>query len=121
LANCQNLLKLEDIRIELDEIYGLAPIEVLNFYSILEARVLLNHLPLKSIKVLKKQIILSFDQLLVESNSQLREKIVSYFISRPKVYKMKPNFTITCIFKSDISIDTFVDFAKHIAVQIEAC
>lgn len=121
LSNCSDISKLDEIKSELNDVYGLTPDSLNNLFSILESRISLNHLPLKSIKVLSSSIILNFDKILVEQNSLLQEKIVQFFISRPKVYKLKPNYSVTCKFKDQITIDTLLEFAKYIAVQIEAC
>ena len=121
LANCYDFELLEEIINELVDQYGQLPNPVKNLYSILQSRIYFSNLGLKSIKVQSKTITLNFDQLELDQDEQLKNKVINTFMQRPKVYKIKPNYSVICSFKESITTETLIEFAKHIASQIDLC
>lgn len=112
---------LDNIKSELEDVYGELPIELKNLFTILYSRNYLNKLPIDSVKVTSKQIYLDFNQKELDQNNQLKEKLISLFMERPKVYKVKPNYSVICSFKDTISTENLLEFSKYIAMQMEAC
>ena len=121
ISNCTEMINLEPISDELFDLYGKQPKELNNLLLIMQSKILLQEFALQSIKVKSKKIDLKFDQNLITTDPELQNKILSVFMKRPKVYKLNPDFSINCTFKETISIDSFIDFAKHIAEQIHTC
>jgi transcription-repair coupling factor (superfamily II helicase) len=106
---------------EINDQFGLAPDKVKNLYTILRSRITVLNLGLISIKVQSKSIILNFNKEELEADEFLCNKVVSFFMQRPKVYKFSPNFSVNCSFKDKISPETLLEFTNYIAQQIEAC
>jgi transcription-repair coupling factor (superfamily II helicase) len=121
LANTIALDELESIIDEINDQFGLAPDKVKNLYTILRSRITVLNLGLISIKVQSKSIILNFNKEELEADEFLCNKVVSFFMQRPKVYKFSPNFSVNCSFKEKISPEILLEFTNYIAQQIEAC
>jgi transcription-repair coupling factor (superfamily II helicase) len=121
LANTITIDDLENIIDEINDQFGLAPEKVKNLYTILKSRISVINLGLISIKVQSKSIILNFNKEELEADEFLCNKVVSFFMQRPKVYKFSPNFSVNCSFKDKITPETLLEFTNYIAQQIEAC
>ena len=121
LANCYDFSQLDEIMSEISDQYGLPPEPVRNLNSILKSRIYFSNLGLTSIKVQSKTITLNFNKEELDLDDQLRSKVINLFIQRPKIYKIKPNYSVVCSFKEQIIPETLIDFAKYIAEQLEAC
>jgi len=121
ISGSKNNDHLEEIKAELEDIYGLIPNELENLFVVLNARNNFNKLPLDSVKVASKQIILNFNQKELDLNTQVKDKLIPLFMERPKVYKIKPNYSVICHFKDTVNIENLLEFSKYIAMQIEAC
>ncbi|MEX0797871.1 MAG: DEAD/DEAH box helicase [Bacteriovoracaceae bacterium] len=121
LSNASTLESLQLIIDEMNDIYGLSPQSAANLFVILESRIHFAKALASSIKVNSKQIIISFDQQEVEQNVQARNKIIDFFMQRPKVYKLNADFSANCRFKDSVSPDTLLEFSKYIAQQTDPC
>lgn len=118
LSSAKSMDTLSDLKSELTDIYGIYPQELENLFVVLEAKINLQTLPISSIKVMNKNVLLQFDEKILASDSEIRDRIVNFFISRPKVYKLNPDFSVKCSFKDIVDKGTFLDFSKHIAQHI---
>ncbi len=121
LSNCKSHDLLDEIIEEIEDQFGLSPQEAQNLYLILKSRINLQHLALDSIKVLSKSIILNFNQLEIAEDVTLRNKVIQFFMERPKVYKLNPNFSVNCSFKDSVKPETLLEFTNYIAQQIDPC
>jgi transcription-repair coupling factor (superfamily II helicase) len=121
ISNCDSLEKLNGYLEDLTEIFGVPPKELRNLFTILEARITLSFLGLKSIKVAGTIIILQFDQDYLESRSELRNQIIDSFLNRPKSYQFTPEFKLIYTSKSSITEEEFLQFSKDIAQKIATC
>jgi transcription-repair coupling factor (superfamily II helicase) len=59
-----------------------------------------------------------FDQEILNGNHQLRDKVLNFFMNKPKFYKLNPDSSVVALFKETVSPVMLVDFAKHIAAEI---
>jgi transcription-repair coupling factor (superfamily II helicase) len=121
LSNCEKIEELSDIHSELSDVYGAPPEEFTNLLAVLEARLVLAPMGVKSVQVAGKVIVVGFEKSLLESDQELRNRVVEFFISRPKVYQFSPDFKVTYSHKETVSLSTLVSFAKDIALQILPC
>lgn len=121
ISGAKSLIKLNEIKLEMQDIYGPIPEELGNLFTILESRNNFNKLPIDSVKVTSKQIILNFNKKELDTNTQLRDKLIPLFLERPKIYTLKPNYSVTCSFKDKVSLESLLEFSNYIAMQIEAC
>lgn len=121
LSNCDNFENLDLIIDEVNDQFGLPPEKVKNLYAVLRARIYLQNIGLTSVKVQSKTIILNFNKEELDNDEYLRNLVLNFFMKRPKVYKLSPNYSVNCKFNDTISIETLLEFAKYIAEQIEAC
>ena len=121
LSNSNSLEAFNSVVDELTDIYGLAPKALSNLYIILESRFHLSRISIVSAKVTSKQIVLGFGEKELEQKDQLRNKIIDFFIQRPKVYKLNPDLTVVCRFQDTVTPGTLLEFSKYIAQQIDPC
>lgn len=118
ISNCHTKEKLISIRENLEDIYGLFSEEIRNLFLILECRIELQDLGLKSMSVAGHNVNLRFDKELLDSNEVHRNKVVEFFLSRPKVYQFSPDYQVLCTFKDLVSQDLLLDFSRNLAEQI---
>lgn len=121
LSNSNQLERLEEISTELTDAFGMIPKELDALYSILRARIIFQPLGMRLIKVSGSQINLYFDQEILNQNHQLRDKMLNFFMNKPKLYKLNPDSSVSCYFKESVSHMMLLEFAKHIAGQMGVC
>jgi transcription-repair coupling factor (superfamily II helicase) len=120
LSNSRTLESIDNIMDEIGDLFGNIPAAVQNLNQILKAKVILGNLPIKSIKVGSQKVTIKFNEELLAQKEQIRDQIIQLFMSRPKVYKLSPKFSVVCSFKDNVTLDSFVEFADYIALQIDA-
>jgi hypothetical protein len=59
-----------------------------------------------------------FDQEILNWNHQLRDKMLNFFINKPKFYKLNPDTSVNALFKESVSHHMLYEFAKHIAAEM---
>lgn len=118
LSNCNDLNRLEEIISELGDAFGITPKELEALYSILRARIIFQPLGLRLVKVSGTQIGLYFDQEILNFNHQLRDKMLKFFMNKPKFYKLNPDSSVNAFFKEPVSHQMLLEFAKHIAAEM---
>lgn len=118
ISNCETVGQLEALREEFEDIYGVFPQEIHNLFTLLEVRIYLQTLGLKSLSVAGSNLILKFDPKVFESHVDLRDKVVQYFLSRPKVYQFTPDFKVIYAHKETIKQSDLIRISKEIAQQI---
>ena len=96
----------------------MTPKELEALYSILRSRIIFQPLGLRLVKVSGSQIALFFDQEILNWNHQLRDKMLNFFMVRPKFYKLNPDSSVTALFKEPVSHQMLYEFAKHIAAEM---
>lgn len=121
LSNSAKTEDLLETKEEIQDIYGTIPDDLNNLFIILESRIILSKLGIDTIKVAKETITLKFNQEILNSEEKLRNNVLNFFMQRPKVYKINPDYSIQCRFKETITKSTLLEFSKYIAEQIEAC
>lgn len=121
LSNCNNHEELNSLKEEMTDVFGMPSDELNNLFNVLEVRLNLQNLGVKNVQVAGKLIKLGFEKSLLESNEQLRNSIVEFFVSRPKKYQMSPDFKVSCTQKEEVSPTSLVQFSKEIAEQILPC
>ena len=121
LSNCNDMNRLEEIIQELNDAFGMTPRELDTLYSILRSRIFFQPLGLRLVKVSGPNIHLFFDQEILNHNHQLRDKMLNFFMNKPKLYKLNPDTSVTCLFKETITHNMLLEFAKHIAAQMGVC
>ncbi len=121
LSNSNELNRLEEIIGEITDSFGITPRELEALYSILRARIYFQVLGIRLIKVSSSQINLFFDQEILNHNTQLRDKMLSFFMNKPKLYKLNPDSSVTSFFKEPVSHHMLLEFAKHIAANMGVC
>lgn len=118
LSNCKDLNQLEEIISELNDAFGMTPKELEALYSILRARILFQPLGLRLVKISGSQIGLYFDQEILNWNHQLRDKMLNFFMNKPKFYKLNPDSSVNALFKEPVNHLMLYEFAKHIAAEM---
>lgn len=118
LSNSNDINRLEEVISEISDAFGLTPKELEALYSILRARIIFQPLGLRLVKVSGSQIGLYFDQEILNWNHQLRDKMLNFFMNKPKFYKLNPDSSVNALFKEPVSHQMLLEFAKHIAAEM---
>ncbi len=121
LSNCNDMNRLEEIVSDLTDSFGMTPKELEALYSILRSRIYFQPLGMRLVKVAGSQLHLYFDQEILNHNHQLRDKMLNFFMNKPKLYKLNPDTSVTSFFKEPIGHPMLLEFAKHIAGQMGVC
>src|SRR5690606_23682857 len=121
LSNSNELSRLEDIISEITDAFGLTPRELEALYSILRSRISFQTLGIRLVKVSGSSINMYFDQDILNHNTQLRDKMLSFFMNKPKFYNLNPASSVTGFFKEPVNHHMLLEFAKHIAANMGAC
>lgn len=99
--------------------YGKLPEELLNLVLVMKSKIILIDLGVEAVKVQSKTVTLKFSHVLVDADTQLRDKIISFFTQRPKIYKINPDYSINCLFKDKITVNDYYEFVKYLKSQFE--
>ncbi|MBP9680030.1 MAG: transcription-repair coupling factor [Bacteriovorax sp.] len=118
LSNCETLTLLENIKNEFLDIYGLFSEELSNLFVVLETRIYLQTLGLKSVLVGGSAITLKFDKPFLESNTDMRDRVVNFFISRPKIYQFTPDYRVIYNHKTVVNQNDLLKFSKEISEHL---
>ncbi|HLT22913.1 MAG TPA: hypothetical protein VKZ84_05705, partial [Bacteriovoracaceae bacterium] len=92
-----------------------------SLYCILRARLYFQPLGIRLVKIAGAQIVIYFDEEILNHNTQLRDQILGFFMKQPKFYKLNPDTSVTCLFKEAVNAQMLWEFSKHIAGQMGAC
>jgi transcription-repair coupling factor (superfamily II helicase) len=118
LSNCESHSLLENIREEFQDVYGIFSEELSNLFVVLETRIYLQTLGLKSVSVGGAAITLKFDKQFLESNAELRDRVVNFFISRPKIYQFTPDYRVIYNQKTTVNQNDLIKFSKIISEHL---
>lgn len=120
LSNAQTLEILEEIINDMSDVFGLIPKELDCLFNILRTRLWFKNTGVRIVKVSGSQITLYFDQELIQDDEKIRDKALSIFLGKPKLYKINPDMSVLCYFKENLDQNALLEFAKHVAGQMGA-
>lgn len=118
LSNCDELEYLFTVKEEYIDVYGAIPIELNNLFTTLEVRLRLMNVGLKMIQIGGRLITLSFDKSLIESNDEIRNKMLDYFLPRPKTFQFTPDYKVIYTHKTEVNQSDFLKFTMELAEKI---
>jgi transcription-repair coupling factor (superfamily II helicase) len=118
LSNCESHALLENIRDEFQDVYGIFSEELSNLFMVLETRIHLQTLGLKSVQVGGSAITLKFDRQFLDSNTKLRDQVVNFFISRPKIYQFTPDYRVIYTHKTAVTQNDLLKFSRDISEHL---
>lgn len=118
LSNCETHSLLESIRDEFQDVYGIFSEELSNLFVVLETRIYLQTLGLKSVSVGGSAITLRFDKQFLENDTELRDRVVNFFISRPKIYQFTPDYRVIFNQKAAVTQTDLLKFSKTISEHL---
>lgn len=118
LSNCETHSLLESIREEFQDVYGIFSEELSNLFVVLETRIYLQTLGLKSVSVGGSAITLRFDKQFLENDTELRDRVVNFFISRPKIYQFTPDYRVIFNQKTAVTQNDLLKFSKTISEHL---
>jgi transcription-repair coupling factor (superfamily II helicase) len=121
LSNCTELETLKHMEEDLLDIYGTHPTPLKNLFALLESRNILQKTGLQSCKVVGSSVIYQFDKDILDSDIQLRNKIVEVFLSQPRKYQFTPDYKVHYSHDQEVDGDTLVSLSNNIAGQIQPC
>ncbi len=118
LSNCIKVPQLHQFREELEDIFGPLPLETKNLFTILEGRILIQHLGLKSIAINGANLTLEFDKKILDHAPGLSKKITRFFLGNPKSYQFNPDYKVLYNHSLVFDPDSFLQFCQHLAKQL---
>ena len=121
LSNSENQTDLENLIEEIEELFGPKPSELENLTWLFRSRIILKDCGVKSLHVAGKDINITFEKSFLDKESETKNKMIDYFLSRPKTYKFSPDYKVFYQSKESITLEGLYDFAKNIAEQILPC
>ncbi|OUR92968.1 transcription-repair coupling factor [Halobacteriovorax marinus] len=121
LSNCDDLEILFDIKEEFIDVYGAIPEELENLFTTLEVRLTLVDAAIKIIQVGGRLVTITFEKSIVEANANLRNRMLDYFLPRPKTFQFTPDYKVIYTHKSQLNQSEFLKFAKDLAEKILPC
>ena len=121
LANITKAESLESIQVELQDRFGIIPMELEQLFQLMSIRLILRPLGIEKIKVTGKTIELKFSEQFIDNRVEYRDKIVNFFLSQPRKYRFDKYYSVTRTFPSSIAIDKLSQFAQSIAHQLFLC
>ncbi|MFN8370485.1 MAG: TRCF domain-containing protein [Bacteriovoracaceae bacterium] len=121
LSNCNSFEELANIKDSLIDIFGPFGDEIKNLFYILETRIYLLKTGIKSVKLSSQSISIKFDKKILDENEQLKSKVISMFVNRPKVYQITPDYSVIYKPKNGANKKELLDFSKLIAEEIVPC
>ncbi|MBF0297650.1 MAG: transcription-repair coupling factor [Oligoflexia bacterium] len=121
LSNSHHQEDLLALREEIEDIFGKIPTELDNLLLILELRTILRDCAITYLSVSSSEIHIKFDQDELNKRPQLRDQIIKVFMSRPKIYRLKPDYSVTYFSKkTPITQKDLLNFSKNIIQEIDA-
>lgn len=121
LSNCEKTEDILTIKDEMTDIYGPVPEVLNNLITTLQIRLVLMPLGLKSIHVADRTLTLKFDSNYLADWHEMRDKILDFFISKPKIYQFTPDYRVIYLHKHSIGPSDCLELAKDIARHILPC
>lgn len=119
LSNASSFDSIDEILRELQDQFGIVPESLNELISILKVRVLARDIYAKAINTTKSHITFRFDQDLLNSNAEIRDRIINVFMKEPGRFKIQPDYSVKAHFKKDIDHEKFLNFVHDIAQQIK--
>ncbi|MDA8792236.1 transcription-repair coupling factor [Bacteriovoracaceae bacterium] len=121
LSNSYKNEKLLDLKDELTELFGPIPENLNRLLILLQTRNNLQNLFVLKINLNEKSIQLFFDKAALEKDEENKNKIINYFLSHPKKYKLEPNFSVIYRSKIGLTLEDYLQLSENIAQQILLC
>ena len=95
LSNAENLEQLECLCSQIEDIFGPLPEELKSLVTVLKCRVIMQDTGLKTLSIVGNNILLQFDQKILEQNTTLTDHILKAFLEEIPSCKMSPNYSVT--------------------------
>ncbi|MCY4644586.1 MAG: transcription-repair coupling factor [Bacteriovoracales bacterium] len=121
LANLEDLDSLESIKEELQERFGVMPLELRQLFELFSIRIVLLPAGIEALKVVGACIEMKFSEPFLNQREKYRDQVVQFFISRPRQYKLGKDYSVTRVFSSTITLEKLSQFSRDIAQQIIPC
>ena len=121
LANVENESALQSIQLELQDRFGLFPIELSQLFQLISIQLILKPLGIEKIKVAGKILELKFSKEFINENTSYQNKIVRFFTSQSKKYIFNKDYSVSRTFQSTITIEKLSTFSQEVAEQIILC
>ena len=95
LSNAENLEQLEYLCSQIEDIFGPLPEELKTLVTILKCRLIMQDTGLKTLSIVGNNILLQFDQKILEQDTKLTDHILKTFLQDIPACKMSPNYSVT--------------------------
>lgn len=120
LSNASTHELLVEIKNDLEDIYGLLPIELINLFKLLTARLNFSKIFVDNIKVSGSIVNIKFNKDTLNKNAAFSDMMVKYFMSFKKRFQLRPDYSVTCSFKESVSLDKLIEFSNELIKELVA-
>jgi transcription-repair coupling factor (superfamily II helicase) len=115
LSNLKTSENIDSMIIDLEDIFGPMPKEVLNLSALLKVKKQLKHSGIKSIQVGHSSIHSNFEAGLLEKNDKLKTKLIDLFIGNRKKYQITPKEVFIYTPGGEITPEKLLEYADFMA------
>ncbi len=117
LSSAKDHDQIEIMSEELTQIYGALPTDVSDLLTLLKCKILFQQHGVIQVKVSGQQAFVSFSATFLSQASPRRDRLVNYFLGRPKSFKIQPDHSVIFAFKESPTVWSLYDLAKDIAAH----
>lgn len=118
LSNASDVSFLESIQEEITDIYGPIPETLSHLILTLKIRILMKPLCMKQVSLTKSSLILRFDTSSLEKNPQLSQRLIQFFMSKPKTYSFSGSSQVNYKLSKELSPVEILDFCQNLKDQL---
>lgn len=118
ISNCESIDELDNISDELQDIFGVFPAPMVNLFTMITIRVLLQECGVISVHAAGRIATVKFDKNILSQNEVLRNNIVETFISKPHKYQLQNDYSAVYKAEKELDQSSLIKFIEEIKQQI---
>lgn len=118
LSNASAINYLDAIQEEIIDIYGPIPESLSNLILTLKIRLLMKPLCMRQVSLTKSSLILRFDMATLEKNSILSQRLIQFFMSKPKIYSFSGTSQVNYKLTTELTPFEILDFCQNLKDQL---
>lgn len=118
LSNSKSLDNIFAIKESLLDIYGPLPDFMVNLFSLMESKIFLQDLGIKTVQISKKNITLQLASSFEKQDLLLGDKAKDYFFKNPKIYHISPSGKVSYTANTTVTSQDLVLFSKKLKENI---
>ena len=118
LSVCQSRQGLQEVALEMQDVFGKHPKELLNLMAVLNIKIVMAPLGVSSIKIVGNNIILKPDKKVLEDFKDIRDRMADVFLQAPGQYQLTPQDEVFCPQESPLTLERLLGFSTELREKI---